>query len=54
MSKVGSARNVTLLPVSAYGHCAFGSFDLFGAFNLIVQQATSVRPQVILSLLRRG
>jgi pimeloyl-ACP methyl ester carboxylesterase len=54
MSKVGSARNVTLIPVSAYGHCAFNSFDLFGAFNLIVQQATSVRPQVILSLVRRG
>jgi pimeloyl-ACP methyl ester carboxylesterase len=51
MSKVGSARNVTLMPISAYGHCAFGSFDLLGALNLLVQQATSVRPQVFLSLL---
>ena len=54
MSKVGSARNVTLIPVSAYGHCAFGLFDLFGAFNLMVQQATSVRPRVFLSLVLRG
>jgi pimeloyl-ACP methyl ester carboxylesterase len=54
MNKVGSARNVTLMPVSAYGHCAFGAFDLFGAFNLMVLQATSVRPQVVLSLVRRG
>jgi pimeloyl-ACP methyl ester carboxylesterase len=54
MNKVGSTRNVTLIPVSAYGHCAFSSFDLLGAFNLMVQQATSVRPQVILSLVRRG
>ncbi len=54
MSKVGSARNVTLIPVSTYGHCAFGSFDLFGAFNLMVQQATSVRPRVFLSLVLRG
>jgi hypothetical protein len=54
MSKVRSARNVTLIPVSAYGHCAFGSFDLFSAFNLMVQQATSIRPQVFLSLVRRG
>jgi hypothetical protein len=29
MQKVGSGRNVTLIPVSAYGHCAFSSFDLF-------------------------
>jgi pimeloyl-ACP methyl ester carboxylesterase len=50
MRKLGSARNVTLMPISAYGHCAFGSFDLLGAFNLLVQQATSVRPQVFLSL----
>jgi len=54
MHKVGSGRNVTLLPVSAYGHCAFSSFDLIAAFNLLVQQATSVRPQVTLSLIRRG
>jgi pimeloyl-ACP methyl ester carboxylesterase len=54
MNKVGSARNVTLMPVNAYGHCAFGSFDLFGAFNLMVLQAASVRPQVFLSLVRRG
>jgi pimeloyl-ACP methyl ester carboxylesterase len=54
MNKVGSARNVTLIPVSAYGHCAFGSLDLFSAFNLMVQQATSVRPRVFMSLMRRG
>lgn len=54
MSKAGSARNVTLIPVNAYGHCAFSSFDLLGAFNLMVQQATSVRPQIVLSLVRRG
>jgi pimeloyl-ACP methyl ester carboxylesterase len=54
MQKVASGRNVTLIPVSAYGHCAFSSFDLFGAFNMLVQQATSVRPQVVLSLVRRG
>lgn len=54
MNKVSSARNVTLIPVSAYGHCAFSSFDLLGAFNRLVQQATSVRPQVIVSLIRRG
>jgi pimeloyl-ACP methyl ester carboxylesterase len=53
MNKVETARNVTLIPVSAYGHCAFGSLDLFGAFNLMVQQATSVRPQVFLALVRR-
>jgi pimeloyl-ACP methyl ester carboxylesterase len=54
MQKVGRGRNVTLIPVSTYGHCAFSSFDLFGAFNLMVQQATSVRPRVVLSLVRRG
>jgi pimeloyl-ACP methyl ester carboxylesterase len=54
MQKVGSGRNVTLIPVGTYGHCAFSSFDLFGAFNQLVQQATSVRPQVVLSLVRRG
>lgn len=54
VNKVRSARNVTLIPVNAYGHCAFSSFDLLGAFNRLVQQATSVRPQVILSLIRRG
>lgn len=54
MQKVGSGRNVTLIPVSTYGHCAFSSFDLFGAFNILVQQATSVRPRVIVSLIRRG
>jgi hypothetical protein len=54
MQKVGRGRNVTLIPVSAYGHCAFNSFDLFGAFTLLVHQATSMRPQVVLSLIRRG
>jgi pimeloyl-ACP methyl ester carboxylesterase len=54
MNKAGSARNVRLIPVNAYGHCAFSSFDLLGAFNLMVQQATSVRPQIVLSLVRRG
>ncbi|HEU5098415.1 MAG TPA: hypothetical protein VFU22_05320 [Roseiflexaceae bacterium] len=54
MSKVGSARNVRLIPISAYGHCAFSPLELLGAFNLMVQQATSVRPQVFLSLMRRG
>jgi pimeloyl-ACP methyl ester carboxylesterase len=54
MNKLRSARNITLIPVNAYGHCAFSSFDLLGAFNRLVQQATSVRPQVILSLIRRG
>ncbi len=54
MQKVGRGRNVTLLPVNAYGHCAFSSFDLLGAFNLMVQKATSVRPQVFLGLVRRG
>jgi pimeloyl-ACP methyl ester carboxylesterase len=54
MNKVGNARNVTLIPVSAYGHCAFSSFDLLGAFNLLVQQATNVRAQVILPLVLRG
>jgi pimeloyl-ACP methyl ester carboxylesterase len=53
-SKAPSARNMTLIPVNAYGHCAFGAFDLFGAFNLMVQQATSVRPQIVLSVVRRG
>jgi len=54
MNKVGQARNVTLIPISTYGHCTFSSFDLLGAFNLLVQQATSVRRQVFLSLVRRG
>jgi pimeloyl-ACP methyl ester carboxylesterase len=54
MEKVGTARNVRLIPINAYGHCAFSSFDLLGAFNQMVQQATSVRPQVFLSLVRRG
>jgi pimeloyl-ACP methyl ester carboxylesterase len=54
MQKVGSRRNVTLVPVSAYGHCAFSSFDLLNAFNLLVQQATSVRPRVVLSVVLRG
>jgi len=53
MNKLRSTRNVTLMPVNAYGHCAFSSFDLLGAFNLLVQQATSVRPQVTLPLMRR-
>jgi len=51
---VRSAHNVTLIPINTYGHCAFSSFDLLGAFNRLVLQATSVRPQVILSLIRRG
>jgi hypothetical protein len=54
MNKAGGARSVRLIPVNAYGHCAFSSFDLLGAFNLMVQQATSVRPQIVLSLVRRG
>jgi pimeloyl-ACP methyl ester carboxylesterase len=54
MQKVGRARNVTLIRVNTYGHCAFGSFDLLSAFSMLVQQATSVRPQVFLSLVRRG
>jgi pimeloyl-ACP methyl ester carboxylesterase len=54
VNKAGSARNVTLMPVSAYGHCAFSSFDLLGAFNLLVQKATSVRSQVVLPLVQRG
>ena len=52
MNKLRSARNVTLISVNAYGHCAFSSFDLLGAFNQLVLQATSVRPQVILGGLR--
>ncbi|HJZ50392.1 MAG TPA: hypothetical protein VKE41_24645 [Roseiflexaceae bacterium] len=54
LNKVGTAPNVTLLPITAYGHCAFSSLDLLGAFNLMVQQATSIRPQVFVPIVGRG
>jgi pimeloyl-ACP methyl ester carboxylesterase len=53
LSKAQRSRNVTLIPVSAYGHCAFSFNDLFAAFNLMVSQTKTVRPQIFVALARR-
>jgi pimeloyl-ACP methyl ester carboxylesterase len=53
IAKAQRSRNVTRIPVSAYGHCAFSASDLFTAFGLLVQQAATVRPQIFVALATR-
>ena len=38
--KAGTSQFLTVLPVEGYGHCDFTSEEIFGAFQLLLQQAT--------------
>jgi pimeloyl-ACP methyl ester carboxylesterase len=39
VAKAGSSQFLTVLPVEGYGHCDFTSEEVFGAFQLLLQQA---------------
>ena len=40
VAKAGSSQFLTVLPIEGYGHCDFTSEEVFGAFQLLLQQAT--------------
>jgi hypothetical protein len=40
VAKTGSSQFLTVVRVESYGHCDFTTEKIFGAFQLLLQQAT--------------
>lgn len=52
-AKAVAGRDVPLIQIDRYGHCNFQPAEVLAGFNLLIQQATAIRPQAYLALVRR-